>query len=646
MRILSCHVENFGVLSGYEDHFEQGVNLRTLPNGGGKTTLAVFVGVLLYGMEPVGEETGGDLRRRFFPWQGGICGGELVLEQGETRLRITRTFGRERGEDTLEVCDARTNEPLSGYDPVPGERLTGLDRETFFSLFLSLPGEERLTAGRLLELREQESPQRAIALLQKEQSELAQRREQNRLAQERAGRELTAKASPDAERQQLGARRQEAEEKLWSLRARIAREYPQSLSARRGEIPEQEIPEQETQQLAEMGGLRADIGELNQQLALLRERLPGRVPAGAEIDRQREKLLEGRRIRELHRRQSLRRRAGAGTSLLLLGTVTAALGRGRLLWSAVSAVVLTAGILLLYSLVLRLRRADAESSADADTVREVAAFWESLQWEPEELSVSPAPEDEGPGITTDEALQELEQLRACALQLQETQRRLDDSREELERLQERSRQRLESERGAADVSGSVPEGLALLREEEESCLSRVRLLAGREMALSEEQSRLEKLRERERMLVREGETLERQERVAGEAIRALQRTQENLQRRLAGEVTRAFSQCFARVWQPEAGAVVEADEELVPYLVRGGERTALSSLGGGAGDLVRLCRRLALIRVLCPGERPPLILDEPLPRIDERRGGAAMELIRQEAREGQILYLTCEEYEK
>ena len=50
MRIIGLHIENFGGLHDYTEAFGERLNVRQHPNGWGKSTLAVFIKAMLYGL--------------------------------------------------------------------------------------------------------------------------------------------------------------------------------------------------------------------------------------------------------------------------------------------------------------------------------------------------------------------------------------------------------------------------------------------------------------------------------------------------------------------------------------------------------------------------------------------------------------------
>ena len=88
MKIIECHIENFGKLSDVHYSFEPGLNMFSEPNGSGKSTLATFIKVMFFGFAGEGKRSVPENeRKKFKPWQGGVYGGQLVFEyKGNTVL--------------------------------------------------------------------------------------------------------------------------------------------------------------------------------------------------------------------------------------------------------------------------------------------------------------------------------------------------------------------------------------------------------------------------------------------------------------------------------------------------------------------------------------------------------------------------------
>ena len=70
MKLISCHIENFGKLHDLTYEFSSKVNVINAENGYGKSTLAAFIKVMFYGFD---NEKKRDVfeneRKRYSPWQ-------------------------------------------------------------------------------------------------------------------------------------------------------------------------------------------------------------------------------------------------------------------------------------------------------------------------------------------------------------------------------------------------------------------------------------------------------------------------------------------------------------------------------------------------------------------------------------------------
>lgn len=110
MKILSCHVENFGKIHDYTIDFYDGENVVCEDNGWGKSTFSAFIRAMFYGLEGDRKRSlEGNERKRYKPWQGGIFGGQIVFEIEGRAYKITRIFKDKEGNDEFELRDMRTN---------------------------------------------------------------------------------------------------------------------------------------------------------------------------------------------------------------------------------------------------------------------------------------------------------------------------------------------------------------------------------------------------------------------------------------------------------------------------------------------------------------------------------------------------------
>ena len=90
MKLLRCHIENFGKLSDFNYEFKDGLNIIKEKNGFGKTTFANFIKSMFYGLESKRNTKVLVDRKKYEPWQGGAYGGTLEFIIDEKKYKIVR----------------------------------------------------------------------------------------------------------------------------------------------------------------------------------------------------------------------------------------------------------------------------------------------------------------------------------------------------------------------------------------------------------------------------------------------------------------------------------------------------------------------------------------------------------------------------
>ena len=132
MKLISCHITNFGKLSNFDYSFSDGLNIINEYNGWGKTTFADFIKAMLYSLPASRARNLKDnLRKKYKPWNNGEFGGNLIFEANGETYKIQRTFGQTESEDTFSLFNTKTNKPSNDYSSNIGYELFGLDSESF-----------------------------------------------------------------------------------------------------------------------------------------------------------------------------------------------------------------------------------------------------------------------------------------------------------------------------------------------------------------------------------------------------------------------------------------------------------------------------------------------------------------------------------
>ncbi len=147
MKLLKLHIENFGTLQDFTLTPADGLNVLYQKNGWGKSTLAVFIKAMLFGLPTTSKRSlDENERKKYTPWQGGAFGGSLEFECQRGRFRVERFFGAKEANDSFALYDLVTNKPSDAFGTALGEELLGIDADGFErSTYLS---QRALSGGR------------------------------------------------------------------------------------------------------------------------------------------------------------------------------------------------------------------------------------------------------------------------------------------------------------------------------------------------------------------------------------------------------------------------------------------------------------------------------------------------------------------
>ncbi len=136
MKLISLYIENFGKLHQWSFDFSEGLNTICEDNGWGKSTLAVFIKSMFYGLPKTGKrDLDENERKKYAPWQGGNFGGYLVFECTVGKFRIERSFSEP---DVFSLKDLTTGKESTAFSENIGQELFGIDADGFErSVYLS-----------------------------------------------------------------------------------------------------------------------------------------------------------------------------------------------------------------------------------------------------------------------------------------------------------------------------------------------------------------------------------------------------------------------------------------------------------------------------------------------------------------------------
>ena len=128
MIIKSIYINRFGCLKEKIINFKNGINVISLPNESGKSTIAEFVRVMLYGVNSLRFNQ----RKKYMPFGFTSMGGEMTVSLDGIDYIIRRTFGTRKSDDTIEVINSVSGALVKEFcaDNV-GEIMCGITADTF-----------------------------------------------------------------------------------------------------------------------------------------------------------------------------------------------------------------------------------------------------------------------------------------------------------------------------------------------------------------------------------------------------------------------------------------------------------------------------------------------------------------------------------
>jgi DNA repair exonuclease SbcCD ATPase subunit len=193
----------------------------------------------------------------------------------------------------------------------------------------------------------------------------------------------------------------------------------------------------------------------------------------------------------------------------------------------------------------------------------------------------------------------------------------------------RARERLEVEVGDLEAT------LERARDDEANARARVEANGVDAEQVAGHSERLGAWREQLGALQRRARVYERTLREIESAEQATMKTATRfLEQQMVGDVERITGGRYRRV------SVDDRTLDIRLHAPEKGDWVDVRSLSQGTLDLVYLAARLGLVRLVTGDRRPPLIFDDPFVTLDDDRARRALELLREIARDFQVIYLT------
>lgn len=132
MKINKLNIVSFGKFQNKEIVFSDGFNLVFGENEMGKTTVMEFIKMMFYGSRGKSADTVNNPRKRYLPWNSDKMAGSIEFEHGGTFYKLEREFKASNSTDkiTLWNMDTGVAETLSGAEEV-GAKFFGISCGAF-----------------------------------------------------------------------------------------------------------------------------------------------------------------------------------------------------------------------------------------------------------------------------------------------------------------------------------------------------------------------------------------------------------------------------------------------------------------------------------------------------------------------------------
>ena len=666
MKLLSCHIENFGKLKDFTYYFEDDLNVLFAENGWGKSTFAAFLVVMFYGFDGENRRNeDGNERLRYRPWGGGVYGGSVTWSSGSKTYRMMRTFGARKKDDKFSLYDDATGFICSDYSDRIGEELFAIDRDSFCRTVFWSQSDHETSATTSIQAKIGDLSAQPDDLPAYDAAVKRLRREAERLRPDRSSGLIRKKEDRltileadqarlpalTAQLEECTSKEQELTRELNQIRSekqQYALSVPQNSEQTAAQKRMESSPESLSAARSGLSSARSDLSSARSGLISARS---GLISAESKLSSlksaRRRTIARGQKVREqyVQVKRDLRRELEASAILQKkrLGRIRAASAAGILL-SVILFALCFAGLLPRPLLVLPVLLLAASGWA---------LWYSSRSTGSDDGSAFLAAESENILLLEEEK----ERYRASLLALQRKLARIEEQIRAQQILCERLRskiQKLESavSAGMHSVSagtnsaggGAIPSAVARTLSDfdvrEEKCRSQLQEIRQQSEELRGMIRDCRASQESIPSLQAEIRDLREQYNTCVKTLSYLEEARNLFTSRYMNPFLRSFRRYYGMLTGQSAESV-QTDADLGIMILDQGLPRDPSLMSEGTRDMISLCRRMAMIDAMYPGEKPFLVLDDPFSNLDDERLKGGMRFLHTASLEYQILYLTC-----
>lgn len=613
MKILSCHIENYGKFVKKDFDFNADITAFDWENGAGKTTLASFIKAIFYGIPSVKTNTKNfEDRQHFCPFESGKFGGSLVFEHNGAEFKIERFFDKKSSvKDEVKVYKNGGLTDELGEDI--GKTVFGIDKESFEkTVFFNAEDIEIYTpAGIEAKIQNSDEGRAAKKVLEDEIKKLQPQRGKNGLIPNQQ--ELVRTLREDAYR-------------LESIQERI-----QTLYERKEQI-KKEIKEKE-EEIKKSLVLESKLEEYvlpankEREFAALSDMFITGVPQESDFERINKcfdefKELEEKDAQIKEQQQQILKKAKTKKLLLaadafLIITAAVLLGVGQIIGAVVT--VGMAGILAVY-LCLSAKKLKQAEVLQQERLKLTLIYEFCLQEIIEFVREYKANYNES-------------DLKSEVVNIREASEKYAREKEEHQRIELR-RSEIKREMGMKNADSIQSEReMASLKQE----------MSNLERQIYRDEAEMEDLADRQNQLAEAEELLTKYKDsffAFDAALKALQEAEKNIKNKYAAPIKARFEK-YSEVAEEVIGEKIIIDDEFNVYFEIMGQQKSYKHLSCGQKAVLAFCFRMALADSMYGEEKPFVILDDPFVSLDKENMEKISKAVKIAAKDRQVIYFCC-----